>query len=148
MRPKHHHRFHIPAACEQLQFLPHCAIQEKKHQEIKHGLIDCLEGCCGDPPLPESHAFPFGSEASEKYGLGDWGLGKPVREATKEDKLSFRDNGLVYAESVSMWKRKITLGDMVLLTDNIGGQFVKAVSGPACGLYMQLQTMEKIADHQ
>ena len=152
VRPKHHHRFHIPAACEQLQFLPHCGIQEKKHQEIKHGLIDCLEGCCGDSLRLQramlARLVLRNAEASEKYGLGDWGLGKPVREATKEDKLSFRDNGLVYAESVSMWKRKITLGDMVLLTDNIGGQFVKAVSGPACGLYMQLQTMEKIADHQ
>ena len=90
VRPKHHHRFHIPAACEQLQFLPHCAIQEKKHQ---------------------------------------------------------RDNGLLCADSVFMWKRKIAVGDVVLLTDNVAGQFIKAVCGPACGLYLRLQTMEKITDH-
>ena len=150
VRPKHHHRFHIPSACEQLRFLPHCTIQEKKRQEIKHGLVDCLEGCCGDSLRLQramlTRLVLRNAEDSQRYGMGEWGLGKPEKEATKEEKLSFRDNGLLCADSVLMWKRKIAVGDMVL-TDNVAGQFIKAVSGPACGLYLHLQTMEKITDH-
>ena len=140
-------RFHIGAACEQLTFLPHCAVQESKHQEIKRSLIDTLEGCLGDSLRLQkalvSRLALQNAESNEQLGLGKWGLGNPVREATEEDKFSFKDCGLSRADHAYMWKRHVSLGDMVLFTDKVGGQFLMAVSGPACGLHFLFETMEK-----
>ena len=151
VRPKHHHRFHIPPACEQLRFLPHCGVQEKKHQEIKHGLIDSLEGCCGDSLRLQKamvvRLTMHNADSSEKYGLGEWGLGKPAKEATGEDKLAFKDNGLLCSDKACLWKRNVQTGDVLLLTDELGGQFARAACGPVCGLYFLLQTMERVASH-
>ena len=95
-------RFHIGAACEQLTFLPHCAVQESKHQEIKRSLIDTLEGCLGDSLRLQkalvSRLALQNAESNEQLGLGKWGLGNPVREATEEDKFSFKDCGLSRAD--------------------------------------------------
>ena len=140
-------RFHIGAACEQLTFLPHCAVQESKHQEIKRSLIDTLEGCLGDSLRLQkalvSRLALQNAESNEQLGLGKWELGNPVREATEEDKFSFKDCGLSRADHAYMWKRHVSLGDMVLFTDKVGGQFLMAVSGLRAASTFSLRRWKK-----
>ena len=45
IRPKHHHRLHLPSHALQLGCVPDCSIQEKKHQILKScGLVDRQKG--------------------------------------------------------------------------------------------------------
>ena len=92
------------------------------------------------PPQP---SLPNTSTKRSNNYMGKWGLGNPVREDTEEDKFSFKDCGLRRADNSYMWKRHVSLSDMVLFTDKVGGQFLMAVSGPACGLHFLFETMEK-----
>ena len=47
--PKHHHRFHLPAAALKLGFLPHCETHESKHRCLKSGgLVDRQKGKLAD----------------------------------------------------------------------------------------------------
>ena len=64
-----------------------------------------------------------------------------------EDKLAFKDSGLLCADKAYLRKRNVQTGDVILLSDKLGGQFVQAACGPARGLYFLSQTMEKVASH-
>ena len=57
-----------------------------------------MEGCCGDSLRLQramlTRLVLRDAEGSQRYGMGEWG------------------NGLLCADSVFMWKRKIAVGDM------------------------------------
>lgn len=93
-KPKHHHRFHLSAAMEQLRFLPTCEIHEKKHGWLKSGgLVDRLETLLNDALGFQKAILPRFLEATLTHaaeGFAPWGALKPLKAASKDLKARLR----------------------------------------------------------
>ena len=63
VRPKHHHRMHLPRDILKLGFVPHCAPMEAKHRALKGGRIVEPEVLC-----QRGRGFPRGGAASAPVG--------------------------------------------------------------------------------
>ena len=94
-KPKHHHRFHLPAACVALGFLPTCEIHEKKHTVLKGGgLVDRMEHLLSDGLAFQKAILPrmlqaCAQEATDAFA--PWGAVEPLRAAPQDLRLRLRD---------------------------------------------------------
>ena len=101
VRPKHHHRLHLPSDVLKLGFVPNCSCMERKHQELKSGkIMDGLARWVNQGMEMQNHALSElllrGAQAP-----GPWNskLLNATSSASLDAKRHFRDESLKRASS-------------------------------------------------
>ena len=116
VRPKHHHRLHLPADILKLGFVPDCSAMEKKHQALKSGGI-----------LDKHRAWVNVGKVWQEQTLGalclvgdadatSWNckLLQEVRPASSESQRLFRDQSLERSLSARSALGTLFVGDHVI----------------------------------
>ena len=147
VKPKHHHRLHIPSDAEKLAFLPHCGLHERKHRILKSGgLVDrqarllfhseklqrsllCrMLGSC----LHDDQNGPFAC----------WDLVGDIRPSSKELQHRMQDESLRQGPAAHLLQVRIAAQD-VLLWQDTGCRVLSCLKGRA-GLALLVQRLELI----
>ena len=116
VRPKHHHRLHLPADILKLGFVPDCSAMEKKHQALKSGGI-----------MDKHRAWVNVGKVWQEQTLGalclvddadatSWNckLLQEVRPASSESQRLFRDQSLERSLSARSASGTLFVGDHVI----------------------------------
>lgn len=148
-KPKHHHRFHLSAAMEQLRFLPTCEIHEKKHGWLKSGgLVDRLETPLNDGLGFQKAILPRFLEATLTHaaeGFAPWGALEPLKAASKDLKARLRDASAQTAAKAQFWGVQVGPGDLVWLPGGEpAGQIRACVTGKS-GCVLLCRRMRRLA---
>jgi hypothetical protein len=102
-KPKHHHRFHIPAQWEKVGVALSCEGLEAKHSLYKSGVGDRLK-----QQVQDSNRFSAAALCRllkrtatilQKDGLPFWELMPPIKVASRDDRIAFTSMDLKTSKS-------------------------------------------------
>ena len=116
LKPKHHHRLHLPSHALLLGCVPNCSTQEKKHQLLKSGgLVDRQAGKLSEYVHLQRSLLKRLLEAvadqSNEFGLNKWNL-----DAPKEAPQTFRDK---FAAADLRTSQSATLGKVTVYANEV-----------------------------
>eukprot|EP00438_Fugacium_kawagutii_P024892 Skav230367 [mRNA] locus=scaffold4112:352:7335:+ [translate_table: standard] len=107
VRPKHHHRLHIPEATLLLGKLPDTAVHEAKHRVMKGGgLVDNQKHRLSDSYALQTALLPrlllSTVHHANEHGLATWRLAPPVAAANTEVRQALQDNAMMEASAMTL----------------------------------------------
>ncbi|CAE7660659.1 unnamed protein product [Symbiodinium sp. CCMP2592] len=151
MRPKHHHRLHLPAGCVTLSFLPNCETQESKHRVYKSYIAAHQRAHVNVSSKFQiallSRLLNVTLRESEEHGLLlPPELLKPFRPASCELRAFASDPDLQSGKALRFGKLLIRPQD-VIMWDDKAAQVLECFRGRSgfCVLTVRLQLLRKHA---
>ena len=146
MRPKHHHRLHIPEQTLLLGFVPNCALHEKKHQVLKGGgLVDRHKQKMRQAEALQRALLPRlllqTADLAEKEGLGEWNLATPTRPAKGDLQSALQDPSLLCSKAATLLHRRVTAGEILFFSDKEAYVVQTCLRGNVIGLVLQVQPL-------
>ena len=151
MRPKHHHRLHLPAGCVALSFLPNCETHEAKHRIFKSYVGLHQKKLVNDSSRFQIAVLPrmlnVTLRESEENGLLlPPELQKPLRAASSELRAFAGDPELQSGKALRFGKLLIRPQD-VIMWDAKAAQVLECFRGRSgfCVLTLRLQLLQKKA---
>eukprot|EP00438_Fugacium_kawagutii_P023364 Skav208167 [mRNA] locus=scaffold1044:128448:130484:- [translate_table: standard] len=150
VRPKHHHRLHIPEATLLLGKLPNTAVHEAKHRIMKGGgLVDNQKHRLSDSYALQTALLPrlllSTVHQANAHGLATWRLAPPVSAASREVRLALQDNAMMEASAMSLLQVQICQHEPIFH----GGRaftVLRCLRGNA-GLQLLLRPWQLIRNH-
>lgn len=105
LKPKHHHRFHLPAQWKAMGLVLSCEAVEFRHQIFKSGVADRQRKLVNEHSLFSKSILPRLLQTAlrmvQETGLHFWQLLPPIRTASIDDHIAFTTNDLKTSSSVS-----------------------------------------------
>ena len=143
VRPKHHHRLHLPSDVLKLGFVPNCSGMERKHRELKSGkIMDGLARWVNQGLEIQNHAVSElllrGAQAP-----GPWNckLLNTTSSASLDAKRHFRDESLKRASSARGVVMSLHEGDVIMWGCDQGGFVRELVCSPATPLHAHVEVL-------
>lgn len=105
LKPKHHHRFHLPAQWKAMGLVLSCEASEFRHQIFESGVADHQRKLVNEHSLFSKSILPRLLQTAlrmvQETGLHFWQLLPPIRTASIDDHIAFTTNDLKTSSSVS-----------------------------------------------
>ena len=145
VKPKHHHRLHIPTAMLQLGILPNCAVQESKHRVMKGAkLVDRQAGKLTQASQLQKSLLPrllmTVSESANNHGLASWGLSEPIKHADLQLKHALNDFSLQESRKAELLQMSITQNDVIFWEES-AGQVLGCLFGDETGMLLHMRPL-------
>ena len=147
IKPKHHHRLHVPAAAVALGRLPSTEQHEKKHRCVKGtGVLDRRKRVLhADPASLQLAVLPRLIESTLRCvggGLGEWG---PVMDGAvyveEELQHALKDGTLQAVPALQLGLASLRADDL-LLWQGRAGLVTRCLSGERAGMRAQVSLLE------
>ena len=144
--PKHHHRFHLPAAALKLGFLPHCETHESKHRCLKSGgLVDRQKGKLADHNQIQhqlvARFLEVTKQQAREQGLARWELLEPTRPASTPWCRDLSDSTVLCSKKIQLLEQ-IFCVDQPLFLNHVAYVVKGCLSGEHTGIWLQLQPLQ------
>ncbi|CAJ1454823.1 unnamed protein product [Effrenium voratum] len=150
VKPKHHHRLHLPESALKLGWLPSTEAHESKHRVVKGGMLDHQKARLSNSLLLQrallGRILHAGVVSSATHGLEDWACVGPSQAAPPELRHRLGDDSLRVFTEMKLIRQHITTAD-VLLWPSQGGVVRQCLSGQVCGLRLRLAELRRHSDH-
>ena len=152
MKPKHHHRMHLPDACLKLGILPSTEVHESKHRQVKSsGCMDRQKKATNQSENMQRGLLPrlldSNLRLANEYGLGAWEpMRGPTQPAAPQLRRALEDGSLRSCKKgLCLLQSQIHVGDVAFWGD-AGGIVTECLSGKAAGLAVLADELRKLSD--
>ena len=148
VKPKHHHRLHIPTAVLQLGVLPNCAVQESKHRVMKGAkLVDRQVGKLNEASQLQKSLLPrllmTVAESANNHGLATWALSEPSKPADQLLRQSLNDSSLKASKKAELLQISIMQNDVIFWAES-AGQVLCCLFGDETGMLLHMRPLQLI----
>ena len=147
VKPKHHHRLHIPKACMLLGRLPNCCAQEKKHRHLKTGgLLDRTHTQVNRFDAWQQALLPrlLQLSAVPTHCFEPCELREPARPTDYKTKRDLGDDSLRESLIADIGRRKVEVGDVLVWSEE-AGHVKRIVQGDTARLRFQLMRLRHLS---
>ena len=145
VKPKHHHRIHLPKAFVLMQLALRCETHESKHRNYKHGLAERMTSLVHDgfqesilPRLLLSQAKRVRDD-----GLKSVNVLEPKKDAPLPLKVLMMDPGLQTAKALSYFNSTVYPGDILCFADGSAGKLELVLVGAQISFHLRVMTLEQ-----
>eukprot|EP00435_Cladocopium_sp_Y103_P030027 s2802_g7.t1 len=147
LKPKHHHRLHLPSHALRLGCVPNCATQEKKHQILKSGgLVDRQAGKIQEYVQMQRSLLKRLLESvvdqSNELGLCKWNLDSP-KEASQTLRDKFGAADLRTSQSATLGKITV-YRNTVLFCDKVAVLVHDCFHCSSMGVFFEISQLQNI----
>ena len=148
VKPKHHHRMHVPQAFIKMSLALQCETHESKHRNYKHGLAERMKSTSQDGFQKSMLPRLLSNQANrvQEQPLEPLKLVPPFQDAAQVLKDLARDQGLKTVKALRYYQSTVHPDDILYLADGTAGLVQTILAGHEN--YFWLHRLQLVRTHR